>query len=562
MTKLILDGERSRLRLGLAKSLLRRIQAAGIPVKTIEVDGFRISVRVDPPTIKIVAPPLAVVVICTQANHARWFMSEGLGSALVGHDLTHCVAVDAGGDCTDTRLVDTTLISYVGPACLPCSVTPWIGEILELTCAYYQSATGSGSFVFYVPSIPTLCFGLIQRNGVDLPPQVLPLPMQETVWSLVHTRNGFVCVSDSTDRSVTAASSEIFSYIGTHDVSRATPGVQFEIKSDLFFSLFFNNQVATLPQASAVWRATVFLIEENAAYVRVGVMLWVLEYVTGAPHETPPYISMTQVTFTIPVGGGAVQATQVWYAQRQPDMSWSFDATIIGGSPVASVFNRIQFVDTDGVCVLWGLWVDAYTNPAADSLGHVRLDHLPPTMVGAPQIRSYRVEFVQNGLGAYIFPPLFFAPLIRPNFVSFMRNGQPVWFLIFQQFAAPTGLDNYVREAYIGTPWAGWTPFVLPTTGVVRDVRLLQYAIEDGDLVLGALALVETVDAATGGRAAHVEHLDTTVSAEWQLVGSLSADQVPSDPALWRVAMYGEGVGRYRHPDGEIPDMPQVASIL
>lgn len=559
MTKLILDGERSRLRLGLAKSLLRRIQAAGIPVKTIEVDGFRISVRVDPPTIKIVAPPLAVVVICTQANHARWFMSEGLGSALIAHDLTYCAAVDANGDCTDTRLLATTLAHYEGVACLACSSSALIGEILEFYNAFFVYDTG-GTLYIFVPQTVALCYGAIRDNGFGIPtPTSLP-SLRFVAWATQSVRIGYVTSAPILQTPFYGSRLAMYRWGSTRNKFIAPTRSSYTLYSDTFLNAFFTSQVTPAPQAFAAWRASVFVVVDAADYVEIGVLCWVVENeIRGAPGEAP-YASMFLVRVTASASG-ATDANQIWYAQRQPGITLSFDGAVIAGAPYAPLFNRIQFIDVDGVSTLWGLWVAAHVDPTKATAGSIRLDHIPLVNPATGEA-SFQYEFVQNGLGAYIFPPELLGTLVRPNYAIFMRAGQPLWFLVFQQFAAPTGLDNYVLSAYIGTPWSGWAPFVLPTEGVVRDVRLLRYDVSGTDVSLEALALVEMVDTVTSAKILQVMHLDTTAATGWVDAGVLQADQVPSDPALWRLAMYGDGTAAYYHPEGRIPDLPQTPVVL
>lgn len=560
MTKLILDGERSRLRLGLAKSLLRRIQAAGIPVKTIEVDGFRISVRVDPPTIKIVAPPLAVVVICTQANHARWFMSEGLGSALIAHDLTYCAAVDANGDCTDMRLLATTLAHYEGVACLACSSSALISEILEFYNVFFDYARGATTHSFIV-QIAALCYGALKNNGSGIStPTSLP-PRRDVAWSAQSVRTGYVVASPVLQRLVSDHWLAMYRWGSTLNTSVAPTPISYTLYSDAFLSAFFTDQVTPAPQTSAVWRASIFVIVDAADYVEIGILFWVVEGAIGVIPETAPYASMSLVRMTISLVSNTVNASQTWYAQRKPITALSFDGSIIAGAPCAPLFNRIQFIDVDGVSTLWGLWVAAHVDPTKATAGSIRLDHIPLVNPATGEA-SFQYEFVKNGLGTYIFPPELLGALVRPNYAIFMRAGQPLWFLVFQQFAAPTGLENYVLSAYIGTPWSGWAPFVLPTEGVVRDVRLLRYDVSGTDVSLEALALVETVDTVTSAKILQVMHLDTTSATGWVDAGVLQADQVPSDPALWRLAMYGDGTAAYYHPEGRIPDLPQIPVVL
>lgn len=555
MTKLILDGERSRLRLGLAKSLLRRIQAAGIPVKTIEVDGFRISVRVDPPTIKIVAPPLAVVVICTQANHARWFMSEGLGSALIAHDLTYCAAVDANGDCIDTRLLPTLSTQHDGLTCAPYSTSALISEILELVGTYVLSSEGDSVIYRYVHAA-ILCFGGIQSSGLGIYPPA-GMTAVGTDWSGVgefSTQFGIlVGLSQYVSAPLSPAGALLIFRRTRNRILTSQPLVSDTIDTTQFINVFFINQVSPAPTVLAKIWYSMYIIADTKDFLRVGVLFWVLE-------SDLLVVSMSLVELTFFASGG-YGATQQWIAQRQSNPGLEVDAPVIAGAPYTSVFNRIQFADADGVSVLWGLWVAAHVDPTKATAGSIRLDHIPLVNPATGEA-SFQYEFVKNGLGTYIFPPELLGALVRPNYAIFMRAGQPLWFLVFQQFAAPTGLDNYVLSAYIGTPWSGWAPFVLPTEGVVRDVRLLRYDVSGTDVSLEALALVETVDTVTSAKILQAMHLDTTSATGWVDAGVLQADQVPSDPALWRLAMYGDGTAAYYHPEGRIPDLPQIPVVL
>ena len=568
MTKLIIDGERSRLRVGLAKNLLRKLQEAGIPKKTVEIDGFRISMVAEPPTIKITAPLFGVVVICSQANHMRWFMSEGLGAPLVGHDFSYCITQDAEGNCIARQLISNVVYMWTqwggqspvvvdqGAMCVPYSAEPLIDEFVECVGQYY---IGNASYVGLLDL--AICFGQLRNSGFYLP---APAPIANDIFGpflTIPVRHG-LAVTVRQSNTLGNTNYMLLLFRATRNKSLVPVPFSFGLSAATFFSEFFTAQVSTLPLANANWVATSFVISEDADALILGVYFAVVEYDIGDSPNNGLYLSVSLVTFLITFGESPnIYTSQQWFLRRQPGVA-EFDVQKYNylGAPFSPVCNRIQFTDLDGASVVWGLLIPTHIAGSDNLKGSFKFDRAPASTTNTPY--DFGDSFLQNGVGSYIFPPSIFLPLVRANYVRFKRSGTDIFFLVYQQLVA-RGLDCSVVEAYLGSPWQGWTPFVLPSGGVVRDVRLLRYELANtGELVLDALALLDGVDPATQQRQLQVRRLDTSVSSEWLDAGILQPDQVPADPALWRVAMYGAGTATYLHPDGRVPDMPQLPVFL
>lgn len=554
--KIIVDGERSRLRFGFAKNLFRKVKALGLMGKTLMVDGFRISVRTNPPEVKIVAPAVGAIVTCAEFNATVWFMSEGLGNALIGHPLMRC-ANFTGGVCTSrVDISNTTLVNGATQVC-PVGISGAWGEFINVVGAYDRTAA-----VTQVYGLVAHAYGGLQEDGIAIYPQTAYVPtyIDYGIGSVVEVGPS-IYLAVGTDNSSVAnspASTALAVEVGNPIRPALIQNIVGYSRSvyDLTSMLSGLQTVASTSMTpfTSIDHTCMVTTTFDGTYTLMSVFL-----VFGYRASGTTYYFSGFIDYRVSVAGG------LEYMGRRV-LTGPADPTVIGsvaneigynpwtikncvGAPFAHKMNMIQFHDA-GVSVVWGLWDVA--DPT--SKGWFAFDHVPITNPTTGQ-SDQKYDFLNPRTSPYSFPAEFFTANMRAEYVRFPVSGADKFFLVFRQFASATAATNTVHSVYLGTPWGGWTTAAAIPAGFY-DVRLTSYD------TTGASDYYELTAVGQGVGGIFVQqylHNSTapagTVVDAWVAKGKVDPLLIPATPegSLWSVGLYGDGYSASNARYGRIP---------
>jgi hypothetical protein len=578
------DGERSRQRLGFAKSMLNKIKAMGLRTKKLIYDGFLYRVdNIAPGLSKIaVTAPMGAAVICSQSSGIKLFTADyWLGGFSGGRDvyvsnlepseadlnyhIMTNVAVPATKCLPNAETISPDEVNYY-PATNPqpqisgfaTSEFFWVSVSLEPTQTpypptafsqyetflnFYQSSGNTAkrigiSYEGHTYAVQKMCAQRLASTGVRTAEHYLgwylhtvpPVGAQE--WLVCSMFTGNELGMDHT----------------VYTLNTAATGVP----SDLYDLLV---QVVPSPGAASV--GTYVFADSAAAQPTVLHCVFAISsYLDTNYYNANPSMVPWRLFYSIyTLGAGSIATYPVDTALLNTK-----SGGYVSPGGVLNWYNAWRFL------TLFFPWPNAREFAAPDSA----MFHSANGDVYSWTRKYGAIKFTTTGMfsATLTLPPYVVSnPGTRPELyhvggdeyvcVAF-KPGKLMEYSLPADQAAYDADWNGVRGLFYGSPFSGWVDLPMPDEGY-RLLHVQIVSAADGDCTM--LGVITESSTPENYFHAILDYKSGAGAGTWVKLSKIPADVVDVDKALWAIGLFGDGVQaknmrEFVAPAPVLPQMP------